>query len=285
MPMNHLKANPSTPGIDFPSGGVAKLGMVLPPLVIGLLLTFFALTPVADDQPLPLWRLTYAHWLHHIGFGLLFLFLICAQYLQIEAKLHMARNHSMIQVTRAYYRLWLITELLPAPAALLLCLTGFRLIRETGASLTSNWVFWLVTFFGLLFWDGIFYFTNDTRRMKNAAVAALQQGMTASEFAAESRNFTRDTLLFLHFASFPFIFQIGALRPDCWAPLQPQMKILDALFLKHVPGGWDPSWAHVATAVAVFFIMLPIVLGIRFAVSILTRILKPLSRTETQVSR
>jgi uncharacterized membrane protein len=264
-----MNAPKKTDPVDAPqlaADGVAKLGMFLPPVIVVSILLLFFLTPISEDQPLPLWRYMYAHWLHHIGFGLLFVFLVTVQYLQIEAKLRITFNHPMTSIARTYYRMWLITELLPAPSALLLGLSGFRLIRETGVSLETGWVFWLVTFFGVLFWDGIFFFTNDARALKNEALTACHQGKGAAEFSTQSRNFMRDTLLFLHFASFPFIFQIGALRPDCWSPLRDQMKNLNMFFLKYVPAQWASSWAHVATAITVFLVMLPAIFCVRISV-------------------
>jgi hypothetical protein len=98
-------------------------------LLYGLLLpAFCAATCLAMFVAVPV-RLFLFHeivlWAHHTSIFLLFLFLICSEYFQAEAWWRIRRGCSSRSVAASFRRLWVLTETMPAPIAVIIFLTGF----------------------------------------------------------------------------------------------------------------------------------------------------------------
>lgn len=79
-----------------------------------------------------------------VAFSLLFLFLALSQYMEAEAWWAIRRASSISATASAYRRLWILTELIPAPVAVAIFLTGLRLLWESPARNSSSMNLWLV---------------------------------------------------------------------------------------------------------------------------------------------
>ncbi len=249
-------------GLQFNGFGSLRRG--LPLLSVIGVLGILALIPIGAADVAHIWRLRFAHWLHYVGIGLLFIFLVLAQYLQIEGRMRLANDSPMVLVARSYGRLSILTEWLPAPAAVIVVVSGLRMICETSLSLQVGWLFWLVTIFGLMFWDGLLFFRKETSRMREDSAEALANGTATRAFAVGFADGRRDLALFLHFASFFFAFALGCLRPSCPTPFAHEIRLLDSMFAGVVPKGWAVGWAQTGTAIVVLLLALPILLCFRF---------------------
>ncbi len=128
-------------------------------------------------------------WLHHAAIGMLFVFLLAAQYQQAEAWWRIRRGMSAGAVAASYRRLWLLTELVPAPVAMVILFTGLRLIWETPRlhPLAEPWLFALVVGFSLFFWDGIITYLPVTRTLRHHWAEADRRGLTVADAIAGRR--------------------------------------------------------------------------------------------------
>jgi hypothetical protein len=163
-------------------------------------------------------------WIHHAAFTALFVFLLAGQTLQIEGWMKLRRQAPESSVVATYRRLWCVTELMPAPAALAIFISGLGLIVQGGMmdpaasnvanySLRSGWLFLLVASFGFFFWDGILGYLPATREMHR------HWTLPASQRTGRFIRPWRDAVLALHFVSFPVVFVFGTLRLPSWNPL------------------------------------------------------------------
>ena len=124
-------------------------------------------------------------WTHHTSFLMLFLFLIAAEYFQMEAWWKIRRAAPIESVAASYSRLWMLTEIVPAPIALVIFLTGLRLIQESREtnSPSTFWLLALILSFSMFFWDGIFGYTPIVRNLRERWQQASSQGLSADSAA------------------------------------------------------------------------------------------------------
>ncbi len=222
----------------FARSAAGKDGDALVALFHGLLPVFCVTTCLAAFLAAPgrsplFHKLTL--WTHHASVLLLFLFLIAAEYWQVEGWWRMRRGGVAESVAGSFRRLWVLTEIVPAPIALTIFLTGLRLIWEApeANSPARLWLFGMVVGFSVFFWDGIFGYQPIVRRMWGAAEAGVPKvGGVA------------DTVqLFLHFLSWPLVFMLGLFRWDAVTPLTwPVSQMIAHL------GVLSPGWAEVVVA-------------------------------------
>jgi hypothetical protein len=196
-------------------------------------------------------------WLHHTGFWLLFVFLLAGQYFQVEAWWKMRGGMSRQSVGATYRRLWIMTEIVPAPVALLLFLTGLRLIWQThgdtaqgqGNSMSTFWLQGLVIGFAVFFWDGILGYTPIVRGLRKQWESG-PAGSAPSKLSPGPQPLSEAVQLMLHLLSWPVVFLLGVFRWDFPTILTPAVESLERR-LNLLPAGWP----EVTTAVLLWLLM------------------------------
>jgi hypothetical protein len=198
---------------------------------------------------------TLTLWLHRASVVLLFLFLIAAQYLQIDAWWKIKRAVPTASVAATYRRLWMLTEIVPPAVAASILLTGLRLIWDSPATnAPSNlWMFVLICGFSVFFWDGIFGFTKIVGARRRRWERAARNDVPVVNGRASQHG--EAVQLFAHFISWPLLVPFGVFRwgartlvTDAVSNLEKAMRIL--------PTGWPEVftaviiWATIGFAVA-----------------------------------
>jgi len=196
---------------------IQALGNILPAAVVLGSTVLLVLLPASGiisstSLALPLW-------LHRFGLCLLFTFLIVGQYLQIEAWIKVRRGYDAKSIAITCRRLKYLTELMPAPAALMILLSGLKLIYQGGYSVSSGWVFYLVSFFSLMFIDGLVHYRPHARKLMDVSARAEHTPDKIGELTTALSDWFSRIRLFLHFASFPFLFLLGYFKPTLTNPL------------------------------------------------------------------
>jgi len=199
-------------------------------------------------------------WAHHASVFLLFLFLITAEYFQAEAGWRIWHRCSTQSVAASFRRLWLLTELTPAPIAVAVLLTGLRLIWDSPQvnSPSSLWLFVMVVGYSLFFWDGILGYRPIVRRMWRDWKQSADAGIPVARPAC-TRRYATDTLqLALHFFSWPLISVFGLFR---WNALTLPTQAIAHLIgrLRVLP----PGWPEVTTAALLWLLAGVLVASVR----------------------
>ena len=235
---------------------VQTFGQILPAFVVTTCLFAFLAAPTRGG-PLSVVVL----WLHHTSFWLLFAFLLTGQYFQVEAWWKIRRGMSSDSVRASYRRLWILTEIVPAPVALMIFLTGLRLIWQIhgetaptrGNSMSVFWLQGLVLGFGLFFWDGILGYTPIVRglwRRWEPRPADLPKSSQQAPSLVES------TQLLVHVLSWPLVFLIGVFRWDSQTILTRFVEGLER-WLIFLPDGWPD-----VTVAIVLWLLMGLLVGI-----------------------
>jgi hypothetical protein len=225
----------------------------------GLALAFAATTSLAVFVAIPVRSMRFllvTLWIHHAAFWSLFAFLAVAEFFQIEAWWRIRQGRSTPTVSAAYHRLWILTEIVPAPIAVTIFLTGLRLIWELPErnSPSSVWLFGLVLGFGFFFFDGIFGYTPIVAGFHDHWRRATENSAPVAIAAQEYRRPLERAQLFVHFLSWPFVFLLGL---SGWNPPNPITACIASFerWLGFLPRGWAPVtvavilWASMGTAV------------------------------------
>jgi hypothetical protein len=220
----------------FARSAAAKDGDALVGMFHGLLPVFCVATCLAAFLAAP-GRSPVFHkmtlWTHHASVLLLFLFLLAAEYWQVEGWWRRRRGGSVESVAGSFRRLWILTETAPAPIALTVLLTGLRLVWETpeANSPARLWLFGMVAGFSVFFWDGICGYQPIVRRMWVASRQAAEAGVAKVGGVADAVQ------LFLHFLSWPLVFLFGLFRWEAVTPFtRPVSQIVGSLHA--LPRGW-----------------------------------------------
>ncbi len=172
---------------------VPVLRAILPPFTVIICFAIFVLKPSTDAFVNRTVLLT-----HHVAIFSLFLFLLTAEYLRLEARWRRRARTIPRSVAASYRRLWIFSETVPAPIALTILLSGLRLIwlSPDVNSPAHLWLSMLIVGFSVFFWDGIVGYLPIVRRL------AANGDQTPPRLA--------ETLqLSLHCASWPFLFLLG----------------------------------------------------------------------------
>lgn len=186
--------------------------------------------------------------LHRLALTGLAAFLLVAQYQHVRAVIECLRAAPLFRIARRYHRLWLLTELTPAPIALLILGSGLRLVAETGRSPREGWIAVLALALGALACDGMLAYLPATVELRSAArdAAERQQPELLRRTVLSWR--TNLTLL-VHFSAFPPLALIGWLKPKLPNPLVPLLAGLEVR-LANLAGGAAGA-AQVATLLLV----------------------------------
>ncbi len=203
----------------------------------GLLALSDALPPIAGFTALALLILAPSGFgtlrvdlfMHHTAMVGLFTFLTFALYLQFEGQIRIRKREDSERIWKVYRNLYVLTKLAPGPCALVLLLSGFALIGRNvpiwaaaegnvgkGLALGRNengWLVWLVLMLAIMAADGICFYTRKCRLMMKSAYESSNLSLGKTGFW----EFGKNLHLFLHFASFPFVFLLGCFRP-AWNP-------------------------------------------------------------------
>lgn len=215
------------------------LGMILPPISILINLTVLLIFPLLGIEAA---RLTL--WLHRFGIFLMGTFLISGQYLQIEGWYKLWRNQNSESILRTYTHLHYITEMMPAPAALILLFSGLGLIYFGEQSISTGWLFYLLGIFSFMFIDGITHYLPRTRALRSVAMRSACTSNVNEELRSCMKDWFQNSRLFLHYVSFPFVFLLGHLKPHLSNPfatfivwLESQIRSIETLspFYKVIP--------------------------------------------------
>jgi hypothetical protein len=222
---------------------VDTLSALLKAFVAATCLVLFGALPRGKDA----WMLVL--WLHHAAFAMLFLFLIAAEYLQAEAWWRTRCGSPACDVAGTFRRLWILTELVPAPIAIGTLMTGLRLILEAPADNRPSkpWLCALIAGFSFFFWDGILGYQPIVRELRRHWAEAGQHSIpTVAAFKA-SKMGRRSAQLFAHFLSYPFVFMLGLLKPEFDNPLTGAVAGIEQLLSRAAPG-----WAEVLAASSIW---------------------------------
>ena len=212
---------------------VKVVGAVVRALTAMALLLFFAVTPKRGEI------FHVVLWLHRTAFFSLFAFLSIAQFLQFQAWWQIRQERPSQCLAATLQRLWTLTEIAPAPIALIIFLTGLRLIWEKPAKNAPSelWLSALIASFSVFFFDGIVGYQPAVRKMLRYWSHAAKENVPVS-VAAQAWNATSDSVqLFLHFLSWPFVFTFGVLRPSQPNPIGPAIARFQSQVL-FLPAGW-----------------------------------------------
>jgi hypothetical protein len=230
---------------------VEAFGRLLPAYVVVTCLVAFAAAPRRSGLSV------VVLWLHHTSFWLLFVFLLAGQYFQVEAWWKIRGDMPTQSVAASYRRLWMLTEIVPAPVALMIFLTGLRLIWQShgntepsqAVSISAFWLQGLVLGFGLFFWDGILGYTPIVRGLRNRwEAAATETG--GAESSPRAQPILESAQLLVHLLSWPLVFLVGVFRRDSPTLLTPPVEALER-WLSFLPSGWP----EVTTAILLWLLM------------------------------
>jgi hypothetical protein len=201
-----------------------------------------------------------ALWAHHVAFALLFLFLAAAQFLQAEAWWGIRAGRPTEWVARSYRRLWVMTEVVPAPVALTVLASGLRLIWEapTRSAPASVWLMLMVAAFSAFFWDGIFWYQPAVRDLHAYWARETARSTPVAQAARGARSVGRSVQFLAHFLSLPVIFWLGVTRWDPANPVGSYLLRVEAR-LTFLPEGLP----QVLWALVLWVTMGPLVLGVR----------------------
>jgi hypothetical protein len=244
---------------------VQAFSRLLPAFVVMTCLIVFAATP--DRQSI---LSLMVLWLHHMSFWLLFVFLIAGQYFQVEAWWKIRRRMSRQSVGATYRRFWILTEIVPAPVALMIFLTGLRLIWQgegnvappnVGNSLSAFWLQALIIGFSLFFWDGIFGYTPIVRGLRKSCDT---EGGPA-ESCPQAPPFIETIQLLIHLLSWPLVFLMGVFRWDFPTVLTSPIEGAEHR-LSFLPAGWPA----VTTAISLWLLIGLFVSLVRFRFKFVT---------------
>jgi hypothetical protein len=106
-------------------------------------------------------------WLHRTAFFSLFAFLSIAQFLRFQAWWQIRQECPSQCLAATVQRLWALTEIAPAPIALIIFLTGLRLIWDKPAKNAPSELRLsaLIASFSVFFFDGIVGYQPAVRKM------------------------------------------------------------------------------------------------------------------------
>jgi hypothetical protein len=178
-------------------------------------------------------------WMHHAAFIALFAFLSVAQCLITQAwwQIRLASETNSIAAT--YRRVWILTELVPAPIAIAVFLTGMRLIWESPAdSPASTWLLILICSFSLFFFDGLLGYSTIIRKTHYHWQSCARDKIPAPQAAQASLSRPDYLRLFAHFISWPLLLAVGIRRWNWPNPISDRLVQVEHR-LSRLPDGWS----------------------------------------------
>jgi hypothetical protein len=239
-------------------GTVSLWGKLGPAFVGSTWLIAFALVPARLSM---FWTVTRIA--HHFAISLLFLFLVIGQYFQAEAWLRVRHNGAAASIVAAYRRLWILTEVLPAPIAITILLTGLRLIWQVPdlVSPRNAWLLGVLLLFSLFFWDGILGFQPIVKSVYSYWQGAVGPHGQAAVAAAVRPTRWESTQLLFHLLSWPVVFVLALSRCESNNAVTSMIaRLIDWL------GFLRDGWPEVVAAVILWALTGLLVWMVRFVV-------------------
>jgi len=213
---------------------VGRAAKLLPAFVATSGIALWMAVPIRDP-----WVYLATRWLHHAGFIVLFAFLAAVEFMKLEAGWKRRAGASVPSIASTYRRLWILTELIPAPVALLILMTGLRMVWENpeGNSPSKMWLLGLTVGFSFFFWDGILGFQPIIRAAKTRWQIAGSSG-SLPVLPGRFDEFWTGLQTFLHFLSFPFVLALGIFRWDPPSRVTKGVQLLEVRLGHSLPQGW-----------------------------------------------
>ncbi len=147
---------------------VAVLRVGLPVFTTATMLVIVGESPA--DSPLP--RIV-----HHAGFTLLGVFLLMSETLRARLR-RLRRSRACSTEVVSLCNCFRAASVLCAPsAAIIILLSGWRLMHDSGWSLRAPWLWWVYVLFAAMMWHGVFYWTADAKRLAAEPQKGLPRGV------------------------------------------------------------------------------------------------------------
>lgn len=233
---------------------VKLFAKALPAFSAASLLLFYAAVPRRGEV------FGIVLWMHHAAFMALFAFLSVAQCLITQAWWQIRLASTTVSIAATYRRVWIVTELVPAPIAIAVLLTGMRLIWESPAdSPSSTWLLILISSFSLFFFDGLLGYSPIIRKTHYYWQSCARAKIPAPQ-AAQASLSTADYLqLIAHFISWPLLLAVGIRRWNWPNPIADRI-----LEFEHRLSRLPEGWSRVVVALILWLIPGAFVVFIRF---------------------
>ncbi len=139
-----------------------------------------------------------SRWFHWFGFSLLLSFLLIGQVL-----LWFHKPANRVRYAKLHRS---ISEILPAPSAIMVLLSGINLTILRNQNFASGYFFLMFSVFFFMFIDGILFYLPHVRKLE----AAYEQNNL--NFQPPDTLASR-AILVIHFVSLPFLVILGVLKP------------------------------------------------------------------------
>jgi hypothetical protein len=187
-------------------------------------------------------------WIHHIGIVLLGAFLVAAAYLQTDLWIGIFYKRDIYSLRSTCNGWWCLTELVPAPAAIMILMSGLGLLYQIpGFSVERGWIFMLLLILGAMMSDGILGYTPEVRSLARDFNEAGDHSPATRSLVFGKSGLRRQIRLLLHPLTFPMAIVIPAIR--VWDTSSPVNRLIRIL---HLPN--DTGWSRVWPALLVFSI-------------------------------
>ena len=107
--------------------------------------------------------------LHHAGFTILGVFLLATEFLRLILRRLPNKRDSDAESRMLCHCFRTVTALFAPPAAIIILISGWRLMYDFGWSLQIPWLWWVYVLFVTMMWHGAFYWTVEADRLSAQA--------------------------------------------------------------------------------------------------------------------
>lgn len=183
--------------------------------------------------------------IHYLGLAILFTFLLLGTLSHLFLFISSRINFEGKTIPRAVRFWWILTDLLPGPAAILILCSGFRLTLEGNHSLGSSWLLVLVIGFGFFAADGVLAYSPRIATLDSLA-SRPDDPLAKRAIAEIVRSPRLWGLVMVHFCSFLVLFIVGRCKVGWQSTLLRDFFRAVDDFLVPIFG----RWAGVVTALA-----------------------------------
>jgi hypothetical protein len=154
--------------------------------------------------------------MHHLGLSMLFSFLTMGEI--CHALLWWSCRGRAIRSAVTIAGIWrILTEYLPVAAAILILVSGLRLVYVTQLSLQQGWLFYLICGLAALAADGATGYTESVQSLWRAAQEARESGTDVALRAVLGR-WGFHALFLSHYLAFFALLALGYRKPGVFHP-------------------------------------------------------------------
>src|ERR1700722_8737811 len=176
--------------------------------------------------------------LHHAGFTILGVFLLATEFLRLFLRRLPDQRDLDAESLMLCRTFRTVTLLFAPPAAIIILISGWRLMYDFGWSLQIPWLWWVYVLFITMMWHGAFYWTAETAQL--AAKAEIGRARLPR---------CADWMMTLHGLLFLVIFAIAFDRGATPLPHPCRAAII---WLEHRMDFLPSTWRSVGAAVALW---------------------------------